>query len=161
MNTVNVQNRVNQITTKLPSEVQQQGVTVKKNTTSMLMAFSLYSPDGTRDNDYLANYMNSHVKDVLSRVPGVGEVNTFGDTDYSMRVWLNSERLANLGLSNQEVIAAIASQNIQPAVGSGRSAVGIFFKDGGSFKYSGRIRQYCSSVGYEWWVASLKGCCRN
>lgn len=118
MNTVNVQNRVNQITTKLPSEVQQQGVTVKKNTTSMLMAFSLYSPDGTRDNDYLANYMNSHVKDVLSRVPGVGEVNTFGDTDYSMRVWLNSERLANLGLSNQEVIAAIASQNIQPAVGS-------------------------------------------
>lgn len=118
MNTVNVQNRVNQISTKLPSEVQQQGVTVKKNTTSMLMAFSLYSPDGTRDNDFLANYMNSHVKDVLARVPGVGEVNTFGDTDYSMRVWLNAERLSNLGLTNQDVIAAIASQNIQPAVGS-------------------------------------------
>ncbi len=118
MNTVNVQNRINQITTKLPSEVQQQGVTVKKNTTSMLMAFSLYSPDGSRNVDFLANYMTSTLKDALARVPGVGEVNTFGDIDYSMRVWLNAERLSNLGLTNADVIAAITSQNIQPAVGS-------------------------------------------
>ena len=79
MNTVNVQNRINQISTKLPSEVQQQGVTVKKNTSSMLMAFSLYSPDHSREASFLANYMTAHVKDTLARVTGVGEVNTFGD----------------------------------------------------------------------------------
>lgn len=118
MNTVNVQNRINQISNNLPSEVQQQGVTVKKNTSSMLMAFALYSPDGSRDTNFLANYMTSRIKDDLARVTGVGEVNTFGDIDYSMRVWLNAERLANLGLTNSEIISAISSQNIQPAIGS-------------------------------------------
>lgn len=118
MNTVNVQNRINQITSKLPTEVQQQGVTVKKRTSSMLMAFALYSPDGSRETSFLANYMTARVKDDLARITGVGEVNTFGDIDYSMRVWLNSERLANLGLTNADVIAAITSQNIQPAIGS-------------------------------------------
>ena len=118
MNTVNVQNRINQISSQLPSEVQQQGVTVKKNTSSMLMAFSLYSPDGSRELNYLANYMTSRVKDDLARITGVGEVNTFGDMDYSMRVWIDPERMANLGLSNKDVISAISSQNIQPAIGS-------------------------------------------
>lgn len=112
MNTVNVQNRINQISNKLPSEVQQQGVTVKKNTSSMLMAFALYSPDGSRDTNFLANYMTSRIKDDLARVTGVGEVNTFGDIDYSMRVWLNTERLANLGLTNSDIISAISSQNL-------------------------------------------------
>ena len=118
MNTVNVQNRVNQVSTKLPSEVQQQGVTVKKNTSSMLMAFALYSPDESRASNFLANYMTSRVKDDLARITGVGEVNTFGDIDYSMRVWIDAERLANLGLTNADVISAISSQNIQPAIGS-------------------------------------------
>lgn len=118
MNTVNVQNRINQISTQLPTEVQQQGVTVKKNTSSMLMAFALYSPDGSRELNFLANYMTSRVKDDLARITGVGEVNTFGDSDYSMRVWIDAERLANLGLTNADVIAAISSQNIQPAIGS-------------------------------------------
>lgn len=118
MNTVNVQNRINQISTKLPAEVQQQGVTVKKRTSNMLLGFMLYSPDNTRDDNFLANYMNIRVKDVLSRVRGVGEVNTFGDKDFSMRVWLDPQKLANLGIGNAEVMAAIASQNIQPAVGS-------------------------------------------
>ena len=118
MNTVNVQNRINQISTQLPTEVQQQGVTVKKRTSSMLMAFSLYSPDNSRDLAFLSNYMESRVKDDLARVTGVGEVNTFGDKDYSMRIWLNSERLANLGLTNNDIINAISSQNIQPAIGS-------------------------------------------
>lgn len=118
MNTVNVQNRINQISSQLPSEVQQQGVTVKKNTSSMLMAFSLYSPDGSRELNYLANYMTSRVKDDLARITGVGEVNTFGDMDYSMRVWIDPQRMANLGLSNKDVISAISSQNIQPAIGS-------------------------------------------
>lgn len=118
MNTVNVQNRINQISTKLPTEVQQQGVTVKKNTSSMLMAFSLYSPDNSRAANFLANYMTSRVKDDLARITGVGEVNTFGDIDYSMRIWIDAERLANLGLTNSDVIAAVSSQNIQPAIGS-------------------------------------------
>lgn len=118
MNTVNVQNRINQISTQLPTEVQQQGVTVKKNTSSMLMAFALYSPDGSRDSNFLANYMESRIKDDLARVTGVGEVNTFGDMDYSMRIWLDAERLANFGLTNADVINAISSQNIQPAIGS-------------------------------------------
>lgn len=118
MNTVNVQNRINQISTKLPSEVQQQGVTVKKRTSNMLLGFVLYSPDNSRDDSFLANYMNIRVKDVLSRVRGVGEVNTFGDKDFSMRIWLDPQKLANLGVSNAEVMAAISSQNIQPAIGS-------------------------------------------
>ena len=118
MNTVNVQNRINQISTKLPSEVQAQGVTVKKNTSSMLMAFSLYSPDHSREASFLANYMTAHVKDTLARVTGVGEVNTFGDIDYSMRVWIDPQRLSNLGLTNEDVMAAISAQNIQPAIGS-------------------------------------------
>lgn len=118
MNTVNVQNRINQIATKLPSEVQQQGVTVKKRTSNMLLGFALYSPDNSRDDSFLSNYMNIRVKDVLARVRGVGEVNTFGDKDFSMRVWLEPQKLANLGVSNAEVMAAITSQNIQPAVGS-------------------------------------------
>lgn len=122
MNTVNVQNRINQISTKLPEEVQRQGVTVKKNTTSMLLGFALYSPDQSRDMSYLANYMTITVKDALSRVTGVGEVNTFGDTDYSMRVWLDMKRLASLGLTNKDVINAISAQNVQPALGSIGSA---------------------------------------
>ncbi|MCQ2965576.1 MAG: multidrug efflux RND transporter permease subunit [Alphaproteobacteria bacterium] len=118
MNTVNVQNRINQVVSKLPSEVQKNGVTVKKRSSNMLLAFALYSPDKSRDSSFLANYMNVRVKDVLSRVPGVGEVNTFGDNDFSMRIWLDPLKLANLGISNNEVMAAIESQNIQPAVGS-------------------------------------------
>ena len=118
MNTVNVQNRVNQIMTLLPEEVQRHGVTVKKNTTSMLLAFALYSPDASRDMGYLANYMTITVKDALARVTGVGEVNAFGDKDYSMRVWLDMPRIAALGLTNADIIAAISSQNVQPALGS-------------------------------------------
>lgn len=82
------------------------------------MAFALYSPDGSRDSNFLANYMESRIKDDLARVTGVGEVNTFGDMDYSMRIWLDAERLANFGLTNADVINAISSQNIQPAIGS-------------------------------------------
>ena len=118
MNTVNVQNRISQIQSKLPAEVQQQGVTVKKRTSNMLLGFALYSPDNSRDESFLANYMNIRIKDVLSRVRGVGEVNTFGDKDFSMRVWLDPQKLANLGVSNAEIMAAISAQNIQPAVGS-------------------------------------------
>lgn len=118
MNTVNVQNRINQIVSKLPTEVQRNGVTVKKRSSNMLLAFALFSPDKSRDSSFLANYMHVRVKDVLSRVPGVGEVNTFGDKDFSMRVWLDPLKLANLGITNDEVIAAIESQNIQPSVGS-------------------------------------------
>lgn len=118
MNTVNVQNRINQVSSKLPSEVQQQGVTVKKRTSNMLLGFALYSPDNSRDDSFLSNYMNIRVKDVLARVRGVGEVNTFGDKDFSMRVWLDPQKLANLGIGNAEIMAAITSQNIQPAVGS-------------------------------------------
>ncbi|MCQ2913763.1 MAG: multidrug efflux RND transporter permease subunit [Alphaproteobacteria bacterium] len=118
MNTVNVQNRISQVMTKLPYEVQNQGITVKKRTSNMLLGFSIYSPDGSRGVNELANYMSIRVKDVLSRVRGVGEVNTFGDKDYSMRIWLDPQKLANLGLSNAEVVAAIETQNIQPAIGS-------------------------------------------
>lgn len=118
MNTVNVQNRVNQVMTQLPQEVQRQGVTVKKNTTSMLLAFALYSPDESKDVEYLANYMSITVKDALSRVTGVGEVNTFGDNDYSMRIWLDMARMASLKLTNQDIINAVSAQNLQPALGA-------------------------------------------
>jgi hydrophobic/amphiphilic exporter-1 (mainly G- bacteria), HAE1 family len=117
INTVNVQNRVNQATAQLPEEAKRQGVTVKKKSSAMLQVVALYSPKGAYDALFLSNYANINLMDTLARVPGVGEVFQFGPLDYSMRIWLSSERLTALGLTPSDVIAAIQGQNIQAAVG--------------------------------------------
>lgn len=117
MNTVNVSNRVNQVIAGLPQEVQALGVTVTKKSTSLLQVVAIYSPGGKRDALFLSNYTKLNVIDPLARVPGVGQAFSFGPRDYSMRIWLDVDRLSSLGLSPNDVVTALRSQNVQAAVG--------------------------------------------
>ena len=112
INTVNVQNRVNQATAQLPEEAQRQGLTVKKKSTAMLQVVALTSPKASYDALFLSNYATINVVDTLARVSGVGEVFLFGPLDYSMRIWLDSDQLTALGLTPADVISAIQGQNI-------------------------------------------------
>ena len=115
---VNVQNRVAQAVPKLPEEVQRQGITTEKTSSSMLLVASLYSPNGSYDNIFLSNYASINLRDTLSRVPGVSKVTNLGARDYSMRVWLDPDRMTGLGLTASDVIGAIRAQNIQASPGS-------------------------------------------
>jgi len=117
INTVNVQNRVAQALPKLPEEVQRQGVTTKKKSAAFLQMVSLFSPDQSRDALYLSNYATINIIDQIKRVPGVGDAFLFGSLDYAMRVWIDSERLNSLGLTPNDIVTAIRSQNIQAAAG--------------------------------------------
>ncbi|TWT89931.1 Efflux pump membrane transporter BepE [Pseudobythopirellula maris] len=112
-----VQNRVAVATPRLPQEVTQQGVTTKKKSTSITMVISLTSPDDQYDSVFLGNYATIHLRDELSRVDGVGEVRVFGGADYSMRVWLDPNKLKARSLTTQDVVAAIREQNVQVAAG--------------------------------------------
>ncbi|MDX1302065.1 multidrug efflux RND transporter permease subunit [Photobacterium sp.] len=114
---VNVQNRVAQIESKLPAEVRMVGVTVKKRSPDLLMVLNFYSPDGKYDDKFLINYINLNIKDQLARVQGISEVNVIGGGEYAMRVWLDPDRMANLGLTTSDVNAALAEQNVQVATG--------------------------------------------
>ena len=115
---VNVQNRVSLATPKLPQEVARQGLSVKKQSTSMLIVFSVYSPNGTYDDIFLSNYTSINIRDTLARVSGVASVDILGARDYSMRVWLKPERLTSLKLTSSDVINAIRDQNVQVSAGS-------------------------------------------
>ncbi|MEJ2764899.1 multidrug efflux RND transporter permease subunit [Photobacterium sp. MCCC 1A19761] len=114
---VNVQNRVSQIESKLPEEVRMVGVTVKKNSPDLLMVLNFYSPDGKYDDQFLINYINLNVKDQLARVTGISEVNVIGGGEYAMRVWLDPERMASLGLTTSDINRSLAEQNVQVAAG--------------------------------------------
>jgi hydrophobe/amphiphile efflux-1 (HAE1) family protein len=115
---VQVQNRVAQALPKLPSEVQRLGVTTLKSSPDLTMVVHLFSPSGVYDDIYVRNYATLQVKDVLARIPGVGQVQIFGSGDYAMRIWLNPEKLEARGLTAADVIAAITEQNAQVAAGS-------------------------------------------
>jgi multidrug efflux pump len=117
INTVNVQNRVNLAEPLLPDEVSRQGLTIKKVSSALLQVIQLYSPKGTYDALYLSNYATINIIDALKRINGVGDATLFGPLDYSMRVWLDPDKLTSLQLSPNDVIAAIRSQNVQAAVG--------------------------------------------
>ena len=117
LNTVNVQNRANLAMAQLPEEVKRQGLIVKKKSSAMLQVVALYSPKNAYDALFLSNYAAINVIDTLARVPGVGEVSQFGPLDYSLRIWLDSDRLTALGLTPSDVVSAIQSQNVQAAVG--------------------------------------------
>ena len=112
-----VQNRVAIAQPRLPDEVQRIGVTVKKNSPDLMMVVHLSSPDGSRDQLYISNYATLQVKDVLSRIRGVGDVRVFGARDYSMRIWLDPEKVAGRGLTAGDIIAALQAQNVQVASG--------------------------------------------
>ena len=112
-----VQNRVAIAEPRLPEEVRRLGVTVRKNSPDMLMVIHLSSPDGSRGQLYMSNYATLQVRDVLSRIDGVGDVTVFGARDYAMRVWLDPEKVAARNLTAGEVVAAIRAQNVQVASG--------------------------------------------
>ncbi|MDB5313889.1 MAG: cation/multidrug efflux pump [Gemmataceae bacterium] len=112
-----VQNRVNLAQPVLPDLVKRRGVTVKKKSPSQLMIINLYSPDGSRDNLYLSNYATIYLRDELARLPGVGDITFLGQRDYSMRLWLDPEKLASRGLAGAEVVTAIEQQNAQVPAG--------------------------------------------
>jgi len=113
-----VQNRVATAEPRLPAEVRQIGVTVRKNSPDLLMVMNLYSPDKSLSQQYVANYATLQVVDRLSRVPGVGGVRIIGGRDYNMRVWIDPDAAASRNLTVDEIIAAIRAQNAQVAAGS-------------------------------------------
>ena len=112
-----VQNRVSIAMPRLPQEVQQLGVTTQKQSPNLVMVVHLLSPDNTYGQDYVSNYALIQVKDPLSRLYGVGNVQIFGERDYSMRVWLDPNRMYARGLTVTDIVSAIQSQNVQVAAG--------------------------------------------
>ena len=114
---VQVQNRVAQALPRLPSEVQRIGVVTEKSTPDFIMVVHLVSPDSRYDQLYLSNFANLRVKDELARIPGVGSAQVFGAGEYSMRVWLDPDRLASRRLTTSDVVRAIREQNVQVAAG--------------------------------------------
>lgn len=118
MAVVNVQNQLQLVTPRLPEDVKRYGLSVKKSTGGPgLMMISVNSPTHTYDSLYIANYASIYIKDELARIKGVGKVAVFGSSDYSMRIWLDATKMANLGVSVSEVNAAIQSQNTQVPAG--------------------------------------------
>src|ERR1700734_2997865 len=111
------QNRVQDALPRLPEDVQRLGVQVRKATPSILLAVHLFSPDGTRDNLYLSNYTTLHIKDILARLPGVGDFQLFGARDYAMRIWLDPDKVAAYNLNAGEVPAPLRAQNVQVSAG--------------------------------------------
>jgi multidrug efflux pump len=112
-----VQNRVQLATKALPPVVGRVGVTVKKRSPNALLDINLISPDGRYDQLYLSNYATVNVTDALARVSGVGDITILGQRDYSMRIWLDPEKLASRGLTAQDVVNALGEQNVQVAAG--------------------------------------------
>src|SRR5580765_8569963 len=114
---VQVQNRVAIAQPRLPADVRNIGVTVTKASPDLMMVVHLYSPDKSRDTLFISNYATLEIKDVLARVDGVGSITVFGSRDYSMRIWLDPDRLQSLGMTANDVTAALQAQNIQVASG--------------------------------------------
>jgi multidrug efflux pump len=114
---VQVQNRVAIAQPRLPSDVRNIGVTVSKSSPDLMMVVHLYSPDKSRDSLFISNYATLEITDPLTRVDGVGSITVFGSRDYSMRVWLDPDRLQSLGLTASDVTTALQGQNIQVASG--------------------------------------------
>ncbi|RWO61734.1 multidrug efflux RND transporter permease subunit [Mesorhizobium sp.] len=130
---VRVQNRVSSALATLPQAVQVQGVTVQQKSTSILEIVTLTSPNGEYDSLYLANYATIRLKDELSRIPGVGNVNVFGAGQYSMRVWLDPEKMQARGLTTQDVVQALGQQSEQVTAGQVGAPPA---PDGQSFQYT-------------------------
>jgi hydrophobe/amphiphile efflux-1 (HAE1) family protein len=117
IDTVNVNNRVQAALSKLPQEVQRQGVAVQKRSSAILKFLQFYSPGGKLSPLFISNYVTINVLDAISRTPGVGQAFVFGAQNYSMRIWFRTGRLVQLGLTPGDVVAAIRAQNQQAAVG--------------------------------------------
>ena len=114
---VQVQNRVAIAQPRLPVDVRNIGVTVTKSSPDLMMVVHLYSPDKSRDSLFISNYATLAITDTLTRVDGVGSITVFGSRDYSMRVWLDPDRLQTVGLTAGDVVLALQAQNVQVAGG--------------------------------------------
>src|SRR5215471_1354354 len=112
-----VQNRVSLAMPTLPDTVKATGVSTKKKSPNILLVVNLFSPDKSRDQLYVSNYATIQVKDELARIEGVGDVTMFGQQDYSMRMWLDPDKLASRQLTATDVISALKEQNVQVAAG--------------------------------------------
>jgi HAE1 family hydrophobic/amphiphilic exporter-1 len=117
INTVNVQNRTQVAARLLPPEVQRQGLVILKKSAALLQVINIYSPNNSYDPLFLSNYATINVLDPLSRVIGVGQASLFGPLDYSLRLWLDPERLTAFNMTPADVVVAVQSQNIQAALG--------------------------------------------
>src|SRR5690606_18218842 len=136
---VNVQNRVARATSKLPQAVIQTGVTTFKSQNSALMFLSLYSENEEYDGTFVQNYAKINLVPVLQRVSGVGQVNVFGAKDYSMRIWIDPEKMAAYNIAPKDIQAALQEQNVEAAPGKfGENAQGVYEY---VIKYKGRLSQ--------------------
>ena len=115
---IDVQNRVNQALGRMPADVRTNGITVTKNTAGFLGGLGFYSKDNRYDAQFISNYLDRYVRDVIKRVPGVGEVIIFGERRYAMRLWLDPGKLAARGLTAGDVVNALREQNVQVAAGA-------------------------------------------
>src|SRR6187399_471817 len=111
MDNVLTQNRVSQAQPQMPQAVKQYGVSVKKALAFPLLVISIKSPNGTYDNNFLSNYTTININDAIARIPGVGQINLFGGSDYAMRVWLRPDRISRLGITVPDIANAINAQN--------------------------------------------------
>jgi hydrophobic/amphiphilic exporter-1 (mainly G- bacteria), HAE1 family len=136
---VNVQNRVSRAVSQIPAEVVQAGISTQKQQNSMINVTLMYSTDSAYDEKFLQNYAKINVIPEIQRVPGVGQAQVFGAKDYSMRIWLQPDRLASNNISVQEVLSAIQDQNVEAApgrLGEGSSASFEYI-----IKYKGKLSQ--------------------
>src|SRR5215467_9651516 len=117
IDTVNVQNRAQLATPLLPQEVQRQGLVIRKKSPALLQVISIYSPKNTHDALFLNNYATINIIDPLARIRGVGQASLFGALDYSLRLWLDPDRLTAFNMTPSDVVAAVQSQNVQAALG--------------------------------------------
>jgi len=113
-----VQNRVSVALPRLPEEVQRIGVTVRKSSPDLMLVIHLISPDGSLDQQYISNYATINIKDVITRIDGVGDTIVFGARDYSMRVWLDPAQVQSRGLTATDVVGALRAANVQVAAGA-------------------------------------------
>jgi len=122
---VNVQNRVQLAQALLPTEVQQEGLTIRASSSNFVLAVNLFSPNNKYDQVFISNYAYMHLQQQIARIPGVGNTQIFGQRQYAMRIWLNPVRMTALGITAGDVVAAIRAQNIQVAAGQiGQPPVG-------------------------------------
>jgi len=164
MAAVNVQNRVSTATGSLPADVTRIGVTTAKRQNSILKIFSLYSPDKIYDNNFLSNYIMINIEPRMMRITGVGEMRTLG-SDYSMRIWMKPDIMAQYGMIPSDITYALAEQNIESATGSFGENYEQTFQYSmvyrGTSRYSGRIRGNSDPILTERRSSPPQRCCRR
>ncbi len=139
---VKVQNNISQANSSLPNEVKEYGIITKKASSDMALLLSVYSPEETHERTFIYNYIKVYMLDAIKRVRGVGDINVFG-SDLSRRIWLNPDRLAELGLTVSDVIAAIREQNVQAPAGT---IGGMPAEKTQEFQYTGKVQGRLASI---------------